>query len=191
MKRSYDQLAYLLGEDEPTRSKTQSILDAYEIGAFSEGSFLHRLQRLSSDVISERQLIDAWNAMLGPIAKIRFDMLARLKEQYTLYLLSNTNHTHLQFFYGYLQRSHGIENIEGMYFAKAYYSHLVRMSKPDRRIYEHVIEDVQINPAESIFIDDNLANVESAREVGLHAVHHDSQLEISEEVDGYVARCVS
>lgn len=65
------------------------------------------------------------------------------------------------------------------------------MSKPDRRIYEHVIQDAQIIPSESIFIDDNLSNVESAREVGLHAVHHDSHLEISEVIDGYVAGCVS
>lgn len=95
-----------------------SIFQAYEIGAFSEGSFLHRLQRLSSNVITERKLVDAYNAMLGPMPKHRFEMLESLAKKYDIYLLSNTNHTHIQFVFNYLKKEYEIENFNDRFFKK-------------------------------------------------------------------------
>lgn len=185
-QRSFDQLTNLLGQDLSNQKKMYQILDDYEVGAFSEGSFLHRLQRLTSGIVTERQLVDAWNAMLGPLNKKRFQMITSLKKKYHLYLLSNTNHTHLQYFHKYLKETQFIENFEERYFAKAYYSHQIRLSKPDPKVYEYVIKDAQIRPEESLFIDDTIANVESAKEVGLKAVHHNPTNEITEMINVYI-----
>jgi 2-haloacid dehalogenase len=43
--------------------------------------------------------------------------------------------------------------------------------KPDRRIYELAIRRCRLEAARTVFIDDTPANVEVARELGLHALH--------------------
>ena len=47
----------------------------------------------------------------------------------------------------------------------------VKLIKPDHAIYKTLIEKYNLNPAESVFIDDLEANAEAAREVGLNAIH--------------------
>jgi 2-haloacid dehalogenase len=46
-----------------------------------------------------------------------------------------------------------------------------RLLKPDRRIYELLCRRYDLDAAECIFIDDNLANVEGARAAGMQAHH--------------------
>jgi putative hydrolase of the HAD superfamily len=42
--------------------------------------------------------------------------------------------------------------------------------KPDREVFEHVVGATDISASRLLFLDDNLVNVESARDVGLEAV---------------------
>ncbi len=46
-----------------------------------------------------------------------------------------------------------------------------RLVKPDPRIYRVLFERNAIEPAQTVFVDDSLANVEAARGVGMHAIH--------------------
>ncbi len=165
----------------------QTILDEYEMGLFSEGSFMHRLQRTVDHVVTEREILDAWNAMLLSIPKARLDWVLTLREHYQVYLLSNTNHTHIQYVHREMLPSIGVAGFEEVYFEKAYYSHDVKMRKPNVNIYEHVIADAGIDPQRALFIDDNHDNIAGARQAGLHAAWHDPQLEIREMLDSYVS----
>jgi putative hydrolase of the HAD superfamily len=45
------------------------------------------------------------------------------------------------------------------------------LMKPDARIYRLALEKLGAQPAESVFVDDVLVNVEAARHVGMHAIH--------------------
>ena len=47
----------------------------------------------------------------------------------------------------------------------------VGMTKPDQRIYHLVLERVEVEPQEAVFIDDFRHNIKGAREAGLHAIH--------------------
>ena len=46
--------------------------------------------------------------------------------------------------------------------------------KPEKKIYEIICNRYHINPAEAVFLDDSEANIKSAREYGLHAIHFQS-----------------
>ena len=46
--------------------------------------------------------------------------------------------------------------------------------KPDRKIYEIICSRYDINPEEAVFLDDSEANIISAREFGLNAIHFKS-----------------
>lgn len=47
----------------------------------------------------------------------------------------------------------------------------VGFAKPDPRIYQAALQNLQVLPAESVFLDDMLRNVEAARKIGMHAIH--------------------
>lgn len=51
------------------------------------------------------------------------------------------------------------------------------MRKPDERIFQLVLNQLNISPAEAVFIDDLEVNISAARAVGLHAVHFKSPLQ--------------
>jgi HAD superfamily hydrolase (TIGR01509 family) len=46
----------------------------------------------------------------------------------------------------------------------------VKLMKPERAMFEHLLGRFGLNAGETLFIDDHLPNVEGARSVGLHAI---------------------
>ncbi len=47
----------------------------------------------------------------------------------------------------------------------------VGLAKPDPAIYVKILERLDVQPQEAIFLDDTLENVTSASELGIHAIH--------------------
>jgi epoxide hydrolase-like predicted phosphatase len=65
----------------------------------------------------------------------------------------------------------------------------VGMRKPDPRIYRLTCERLAVTPAASVFVDDNGDNVESARAVGIEAIHFgDELLSAISELDAILER---
>ena len=69
-----------------------------------------------------------------------------------------------------LLQSRGIPSLAG-FFDKAYYSHLMGCRKPEKESYRMVLDENGLVPAETLFIDDTLPNIEGARAVGLQTIH--------------------
>ena len=67
-------------------------------------------------------------------------------------------------------------------FEKLYLSFKVKASKPGKEIYEYLIKDSGINPAEALFIDDSQANIEMGAKMGLQTMYYDVTKNLVEEV---------
>ena len=61
------------------------------------------------------------------------------------------------------------ENPLSHYFEKLYLSYEIGYTKPDERIYRFALEDASLNPEETLFVDDGLANAEAGKKFGMHA----------------------
>jgi putative hydrolase of the HAD superfamily len=59
----------------------------------------------------------------------------------------------------------------------------VRLIKPDVAIFRHTVERLGVRPQEALFVDDREANVEAAREVGLHAIQFHSAEQLRGELE--------
>lgn len=57
------------------------------------------------------------------------------------------------------------------YFHKAYYSHIMKKRKPNADIFEQVLDENNLAGHETLFLDDNLGNIEGANLVGIKTVH--------------------
>ena len=100
--------------------------------------------------------------MLLTIKPERLEMLLELRKKYKVFLLSNTNETHLAFVDGYLRTVYGfdIQHFSTVYFDKAYYSHEIGLRKPNTSIFQFVLDDAGLKAEECLFIDDIAVNTE-------------------------------
>ena len=89
-------------------------------------------------------------------------LLVRLKKNYPLYLISNTNQMHFQ----HIRKKFKILR----HFKRMFPSHVVGHRKPDLAIYRHVLKSICYRPEETVFIDDAPRFVEGARKAGMNAV---------------------
>ena len=189
--RTWLHLKHWLGNDYELVLKNiqpdNDIFIQFEVGKMSEEDFFQTLRQTTDYPLSIRQLKEAWNSMLLQIPPQRFALLARLKEKYNVFLLSNTNKTHVDWVDGYLQTVYGftIQDFDARYFHKAYYSHLIHLRKPNEDIYEYVLKDAHLKASETLFIDDNAQNIEGAKRVGLQTILHRIGDEIGDVLKDY------
>ncbi len=89
------------------------------------------------------------------------ELVARIPSRYTRALLSNSNALHW---------SRVIDDFGlGALFEHQFVSHLTGRIKPDRDAFEHVVSSLGCDAGSVFFLDDNLLNVEAAREAGMQA----------------------
>lgn len=142
----------------------------YEKGKISDDEFRQNLREIFEVNSPDSDIDLCWNAMLGEIPKERIQLLRDLKSKYKTFLLSNTNAIHLDCFTGIVKKAHELESLDPL-FHKTYYSHLMKMRKPDPEIYEFVLKENGLQADETIFLDDNVANLKGAASVGIQTFH--------------------
>ena len=67
------------------------------------------------------------------------------------------------------------------YFERAFLSYELGLRKPDPRIYERVVLELDVAPQEALFIDDREENCAAARDVGLIALKMEGAQQLREE----------
>jgi putative hydrolase of the HAD superfamily len=140
--------------------------EKYEKGLISTESFRNELRRITRNHLSDEALDAVWNALIVGFDPAKINLLKKLKSEFRTFLLSNTNAMHEVVYNKMLRDTTGIENLEHL-FERVFYSHKVHMRKPDPEIFEYVLKETGIIPAETLFIDDALINIESATRLGI------------------------
>jgi HAD superfamily hydrolase (TIGR01509 family) len=151
------------------KNQTQ-LFDEFETGKMDEKTFLQQLKKEFPGKVSEEELLKAWNAMLMGMPEHRIDFLLEIAEDYNVYLLSNTNSIHMRQIEDELIKS-DLDDLKS-YFDEAFLSFEIGKRKPDVSTFEWVINELGIDPEETIFIDDSAQHVNGAKQAGLHVYHH-------------------
>ena len=142
------------------------ILQQYEMGLVSTDKFLTFFEERLS--VSQDQLKRAWNSILLDFPKERLRFIQNLSEskKYRLFLLSNTNDLHIS----WIQKNWGMEqyNAFKICFEQFYLSHEINLRKPNNNIYEFVLTSNDLEPKETLFIDDTKENTDAAKALGIH-----------------------
>ena len=151
-----------------TQLQQTPVFDLFDKGKISETDFFAGIKKELSPEITGTEMLFAWNAMLLDFPEQRLELLKRLKTKYRLFLLSNTNETHITEFEKQLFETRGYKNLE-LFFEKVYYSCRMGMRKPDQEIFDFVLTENNLKPEETIFIDDSPQHVEGALKTGIQA----------------------
>ena len=136
-----------------------------EQGKITSDEFRQGVLELLPTQVPFQEIDDAWTAMLLDFPTIRVKLLKNLRKDFKIYLFSNTNAIHVEKFHSIFRNQHRFE--VSTLFDKDFYSNEIGYRKPMPEAYKEIIRLSGINPAESLFIDDSLLNVESAIASGL------------------------
>jgi 2-haloacid dehalogenase len=126
------------------------------------------------------ELIDAWfdrhgEMLAGPIAGT-VEILAELRTRGTpLYALSNWS---TETFPTAQRRFEFLQWFDGVLLSGE-----VRLTKPDRRIFEHFFEIFGVDPSEAVFVDDLRPNAEAASALGMHGILFTSPSALRNELE--------
>jgi glucose-1-phosphatase len=153
-----------------TQKKQTGIFDQLDKGLISPEKFRDGVRELSGKPFTNQQIDDAWNAMLLDFPIHRLELLKMVHNQYKTYLLSNTNQIHIEVYNQILEKTFGVKDLSP-FFEKEYYSHIIHMRKPHAEVYQLILNQNNLKPEETLFIDDTEQHVIGAKEVGLNAYH--------------------
>ena len=155
------------------------LFERLEAGKISPFEFIRGIASATDVPMSDDDVIDGWNALLGDLPLARIELLRQLGQNYQIYLLSNTNAIHMMWLNDYLQDNYqmSIQDFTGL-FRKHYFSFQIQLCKPQAEIFEYVARDAGIQPAETLFVDDRADNIDTARQLGFQTYQHDPQVDI-------------
>ena len=152
-----------------SQQKASPLFEQLETGHVSNAEFYKQFSSISKCTLQEPQVETAWCSMLGHFPDEVLTWLEDIKNRYNIYLFSNTNRIHQKAFEKIYEQQTGKTNFEHL-FVKAWYSHDLGLRKPHPEAFQRLLEIEQLNPAETLFIDDSKLNIEGAEKVGLQTI---------------------
>lgn len=169
-KREFAKLGLAIFDESVPHDPNDDLFIPFETGRVSASGFRERVKTMTSMRITDDMIDHAWNSLLGELPAARLEILRKTSKQYRTFLLSNTNGIHVPYYYEYMLKNFGIRGYEEL-FEKVYYSHKLGLRKPNAEIFNFVIKDAGIRPEETIFIDDFIENIDTARLIGFQTIH--------------------
>jgi epoxide hydrolase-like predicted phosphatase len=121
-----------------------------------------------------------WAEYVGTLNRPMAEYFTRLRPRFRTGIVSNS-------FVGAREREQTAYDFEGLC-DTIVYSHEVGCRKPDPTIYHIVCERLSVTAAEVLFLDDVQANVDAARDLGMHAVTFTRTEQAIAELENFLSR---
>jgi putative hydrolase of the HAD superfamily len=176
-KRSYSALAELCScpaEEIPKRIGATDLVTRFETGQIESKPFVEKVSALLDLRIGYDEFCQIFSSIFAAETLIPDWFLERLRRNYTLLLLSNTNAIHF-------------DMLSAAYPILRHFDHLVLSyrqgaMKPSPLIFQRAVELANCEPEECFFTDDISSYVEAARRLGIAAVQFRSFEELQVEL---------
>lgn len=137
-----------------------------EDGTKNKDEFNEALRAMTGRNIPDEAIASAWLAIVERVDPNKLLYLEELRKKYKLYLLSNIN-PHV-FEWAETPAFSELGQPIHHYFDKMFASYQLKMTKPSREIFEHVLRTAGIKAEETLFVDDGAKNVATAQSMGFH-----------------------
>lgn len=164
-----------------TQAQQIHFFDDFEIGKISEDEFYNNIRSLTEKDISNQDIENAWNAMLINIPLRRLQILQQLQLHYNTVILSNTNSIHERRFNQMLRAICGFNTL-GVLVDKLYYSHKIGLRKPNKEVFELVLNDTGFVPSETVFIEDSIQHIETAKSLGIQTIFIENGMTMEKDI---------
>lgn len=172
--------------------RQKGFFDDYEQGRISSKEFrqtirenIAREENGAVRYVTDSEIDYSLNRYLCDIPQDKIETLLFFKEDYRLYLLSNTNPIGMDKVRElFRDKGYDIEDL----FVKLFLSYEMKMAKPNRDIFEKMLRKARINPCETLFIDDAPANVKTASEMGFKTILYNPKEDLYAKISEFFER---
>ncbi|MEW5562375.1 glucose-1-phosphatase [Enterobacter asburiae] len=136
----------------------------HERGEISDEAFAEALCHEMDLPLSYEQFSHGWQAIFVGLRPEVTAIMRKLRQQgHRVVVLSNTNRLHTTFWPDeYPEVRESADHI--------YLSQEMGMRKPETRIYQQVLEAEGFSANDTVFFDDNVDNIEGARQLGINSI---------------------
>jgi glucose-1-phosphatase len=175
--RGYSRLEALCGIPAahlPGRIAATGLVPRFERGEIEPRDFVREFADQLDIRIGYEDFCEIWCSIFLPEPLIPEELLAGIRRNYRLLLLSNTNAIHFEM----IRKAYPLLR----HFDTLVLSYEVGAMKPSPEIYRRAIEAAGCRPEECFFTDDIADYVEGARRQGIDAVQFRSAEQIEEEL---------
>ena len=182
-RKAFENLGVANFNDLYTQHHANPLFEQLEVGAIEPEAFYEALREATGLALNNSQIETAWNAMLLDFPVERLLWLDQIKNKYNIYLFSNTNAIHYKSFttiYTQTAPLVGLNPNFNHFFKTAYYSHTLKQRKPAVAAFEAVLQDANLDPAQTLFIDDTISNIEGAQKAGLQTLFLSGSLTVQD-----------
>lgn len=147
------------------------LFQKFETGDITTSQFRTGMRQIiGGGNITDDQLDAAWCSIMDTIPPEKTALLKNLGHHHRLFLFSNTNTIHINWFLKRFEEENGFP-LESL-FERCFYSHIIRDRKPLISSFEKVIRLGNMRVEETLFVDDFVENIAAAREFGLQTIHY-------------------
>ena len=176
--RAFESLGIKDFEGLYAKSGQSNLFDDLETGRISKDDFFKEISNFLPKGITNKQITDAWNSMLIGFMPDALACIKKLKDEYCIFLLSNTNAFHIE----EIKIRVGLDSFSSFceLFDQVYLSHEIGMRKPHEEVFLHITEGRNLDPTETLFIDDSPQHIRGAINAGLKAYHLKDEERIAE-----------
>jgi putative hydrolase of the HAD superfamily len=137
-----------------------------ERGQLDQPQFCHALSRYAGKNLTIKQVEHAWKGFIVDVPPYKLNYILEQRQTFKVCLLSNTN----PFIYEWAQTP--AFSAAGLpithYFDAIYVSYQIGFTKPDPRIFEHMLNHSGMIASETLFVDDGERNIALGRSLGMH-----------------------
>lgn len=126
-------------------------------------------------------LLRTTEEMIGKLYEVKDkDLFKKIKEQYKyVKIIIATNH--VSFVRNFIGEAFGVDYLDDIIISSE-----IHKIKPNKDFYEHILTKYEIKPDEMLFIDDNLDNVNSAKDLSIHAIKINKDANVFDEIMQYI-----
>ena len=150
---------YQVSEDWINQIKLLPAYHLYKQGLLSQDDFMREVGPHLPPGAGHAEDLFRDLSMARDLNQALVDLAASLRTRYRIAVLSNSD----SFLEERIERF-GIADL----FEFVINSYRVRMRKPDQRIFQHLLNRIELDPEQILFVDDKPSNVSVARELGLY-----------------------
>lgn len=183
--KEFERLGVKSPQEVYSQAKQTNLFNLLETGKVSPKQFRNEFRTLFSLKCNNQEIDIAWNAMLLDLPETRVALLKWVSAQTRMFLFSNTNAIHIDWFNRYLDEINQTEFFK--LFEKAYLSHEVQMRKPNVATFEWVIQENNLDPKTTLFIDDSEQHILGAKKAGLQTYWLQPNEDVTELFNSFLA----
>ena len=158
-------LAILGSENAPLPADLANLKDSYETGKLSDQEFVEQSLDILNHPLTSDEFVAAWKNIFSPNLPM-WEVVHTLKKQgHRLILFSNTNAIHARSFLKTYQ--------DFNLFDHHHFSQEVGTIKPLPEFYQSAIENYNLVPGETLYLDDLPENIATGKKFGFSSWQYD------------------